>query len=471
MEEKRNLEFYGSKGMIFVPIMLAIAGLIYIAVLNANIPEYWVVFLLPLILCIFLAKDKIAYCEAILKGVTDNIAAILIVAVIYAGICGALLSRSGVVTTLANYLVRANFLGNKFVGATFLLTCLVAFSTGTSVGTIFVVGPILYPVGYLVGATPGLLMGAIISGGAFGDNLSPVSDTTIASASTQEADLGGVVRSRLKYSIPAALISMILYFILGSGGQVIDSTMISAGETNPVSLLFLLIPVIVVTACIFKRHLLEALSYGIISGLIIALATGIIGLGDIVSVPEPFGAGGIILEGIQSAVPTVIIVMMMFAQISVLKEGGGIDLLLKSMDRFIIGVRSAEVAIVIIVILLNMATGLNTAAIVGTGELANKLGKKYRINKYRRANLLDCTGSTLNYLLPYMIPVVIGVMLSATTAPVEGASPVSPIAIIVGQFYPWAMLVILIVSIVTGYGRTMMADGGEKNDNENTAEA
>ena len=144
---------------------------------------------------------------------------------------------------------------------------------------------------------------------------------------------------------------MILYFILGSGGQVIDSTMISAGETNPVSLLFLLIPVIVVTACIFKRHLLEALSYGIISGLIIALATGIIGLGDIVSVPEPFGAGGIILEGIQSAVPTVIIVMMMFAQISVLKEGGGIDLLLKSMDRFIIGVRSAEVAIVIIVIL------------------------------------------------------------------------------------------------------------------------
>lgn len=395
----------------------------------------------------------------------------VIVAVIYAGICGAMLSRSGVVTTLANYLVRANFLGNKFVGATFLLTCLVAFSTGTSVGTIFVVGPILYPVGYLVGATPGLLMGAIISGGAFGDNLSPVSDTTIASASTQEADLGGVVRSRLKYSIPAALISMILYFILGSGGQVIDSTMISAGETNPVSLLFLLIPVIVVTACIFKRHLLEALSYGIISGLIIALATGIIGLGDIVSVPEPFGAGGIILEGIQSAVPTVIIVMMMFAQISVLKEGGGIDLLLKSMDRFIIGVRSAEVAIVIIVILLNMATGLNTAAIVGTGELANKLGKKYRINKYRRANLLDCTGSTLNYLLPYMIPVVIGVMLSATTAPVEGASPVSPIVIIVGQFYPWAMLVILIVSIVTGYGRTMMADGGEKSDNENTAEA
>ena len=162
MEEKRKLEFYGSKGMIFVPIMLAIAGLIYIAVLNANIPEYWVVFLLPLILCIFLAKDKIAYCEAILKGVTDNIAAILIVAVIYAGICGALLSRSGVVTTLANYLVRANFLGNKFVGATFLLTCLVAFSTGTSVGTIFVVGPILYPVGYLVRATPGLLMGAKI---------------------------------------------------------------------------------------------------------------------------------------------------------------------------------------------------------------------------------------------------------------------------------------------------------------------
>jgi Na+/H+ antiporter NhaC len=356
--------------------------------------------------------------------------------------------------------VKTNFVGNKFVGATFLLTCLVAFSTGTSVGTIFVVSPILYPVGYLVGATPALLLGAIVSGGAFGDNLSPVSDTTIASASTQEADLGGVVKSRLKYSITAAVISMIFYFILGSRGEEANLSMINSmgGDPNPVSLLFLLIPAVIVTFCILKRHLLEALSYGIVLGLFLSLATKTIGLGDIISVPEQFGAGGIILEGIQGAVPTVIIVMMMFAQISILKRGGGIDLLLASINRYIVGVRSAEAAIVSITVLLNVATGLNTAAIVGAGELANSLGKKYNILCYRRANLLDCAGTTLNYLLPYMIPVVIGSMFSVIAAPIEGAVRVSPLQIITNQFYPWAILIILIFSIITGFGRTFMSD-------------
>ena len=76
-------------------------------------------------------------------------------------------------TPWAHYLIELNFLGNKFVAASFLLTCLIAFSTGTSVGTIFVVGPILYPIGYLVGATPALMIGAIVSEAAFGDNRLP----------------------------------------------------------------------------------------------------------------------------------------------------------------------------------------------------------------------------------------------------------------------------------------------------------
>jgi Na+/H+ antiporter NhaC len=460
--EDQKLEFYGGRGVVFLPIILALVGLVYIALANANIPEYWVVFLLPLVLCVFLAKNKEVYSNTILKGITDPIGAILIMAVILAGICGALISKSGMISTLANYLVQANFLGNKFVGATFVLTCLVAFSTGTSVGTIFVVGPILYPVGYLVGADPALLIGAIVSGGAFGDNLSPVSDTTIASSSTQESDLGGVVRSRLKYSLPAAFIAMVLYFILGSRGGEVDISLVETGAVNPPSLLFLLIPIVIVTACLLKRHLIEALSYGIVVGIVVGFITGLVKPSDIISVPETFGAGGIILEGIQGAVPTVIIVMLMFAHISILKIGGGIDLILSSMDRFIVGVRSAEAAIVGITVLLNVATGLNTAAIVGAGELANGLGKKYKISGYRRANLLDCAGTTLNYLLPYMVPVVVGSMMSSIAAPFEGAEIVSPVQVVLSQFYPWIILIILIFAIITGYGRTFMADDTKK---------
>lgn len=452
----KQITYYGGKGTAFVPIILAIAGLIYIAIKQANIPEYWVVFLLPMIFGIFLAKDKTTYCEAIIDGITNNIAGILIMAVILAGICGALITASGVVDTLATYLIRMNFLGNKFVASAFLLTCLIAFSTGTSVGTIFVVGPVLYPIGYLVGATPALLIGAIVSGAAFGDNVSPVSDTLIAASSSQKVDLGGVFRSRLKYVLPAAAVTFSLYLMLGNKGVIVEQSSIQFNEINPVSLLFLLVPITVVIFCLLQKHLLEALSYGIVMGLIIGLLTGTVSPGEIISVPEPLGAGGIILDGIENAVPTVLIVMMLFAQISLLEKGGCIESMLQSMNRLIVGKRSAEGVIAFICILLNVATGLNTAAIVGTGPLAKELGDIHGLHGYRTANLLICAGGTFNYLLPYMVPVVVSSMMTNVNIP--GAVPVSTLDIVLHQFYPWTLLAMTVFAITTGYGRAFFPD-------------
>lgn len=132
---------------------------------------------------------------------------------------------------------------------------------------------------------------------------------------------------------------------------------------------------VVVVFCLLQRHLLEALSYGIVTGVLLGLVTGTITFSDIISVPEPLSAGGLIMEGIEGAVPTILLVMLLFAQIHLLEKGGCIDMMIQSMDRFIVGPRSAEGAIVAICILLNVATGLNTAAIVGTGPLAKRLGE------------------------------------------------------------------------------------------------
>lgn len=84
-----HITYYGGKWVAFAPILLAIVGLIYIAVKQADVPEYWVVFLLPMIVCLFLAKDKTAYCEAIIEGATNKVGGILIMAVLLAGICRA----------------------------------------------------------------------------------------------------------------------------------------------------------------------------------------------------------------------------------------------------------------------------------------------------------------------------------------------------------------------------------------------
>ena len=449
-----HITYYGGKWVAFAPILLAIVGLIYIAVKQADVPEYWVVFLLPMIVCLFLAKDKTAYCEAIIEGATNKVGGILIMAVLLAGICGQLIETSGLVDTLAHYLIELNFLGNKFVAASFLLTCLIAFSTGTSVGTIFVVGPILYPIGYLVGATPALMIGAIVSGAAFGDNVSPVSDTLIAASSSQKVDLGGVFRSRLKYVLPAAALTLILYLALGSRGEAADLSAVQSAAVRPTALLFLLVPVVVVVFCLLQRHLLEALSYGIVTGVLLGLVTGTITFSDIISVPEPLSAGGLIMEGIEGAVPTILLVMLLFAQIHLLEKGGCIDMMIQSMDRFIVGPRSAEGAIVAICILLNVATG----------PLAKRLGEEYQLHGYRTANLLICSGGTLNYLMPYMVPVVCAAMMTAVDLP--GAVPVSTLEIVTHQFYPILLLVMTIFAIVSGYGRTLLPDSRAFRESE-----
>lgn len=453
----KKLIFWGPKGVVFLPILLAIISLIYIARLNANIPAYWAAFLLPLLLALFLAKDKAEYCESILRGITNHVGGILIMAVLLAGISGAIISKSGVIDSMATYIIGINFVGNKFVVATFLITCVIAFSTGTSVGTMFVIGPILYPIGYLVGGTPAYLIGAIISGSAFGDNISPVSDTLIAGATTQNVELGKLFKSRIKYTIPVMLLCTIAYAFLGSGGEAHGLDAIPA-EANAISLLFLLIPVTIVAACLLHRHLLEAFTYGIIVGLVIGLVTGIFTFNDIISVPEPFGAGGLIVDGIGGSIPTVVVIMLMFAHISILQDGGGIHFLINSMERFVVGPRSAEAAIAIITILLNIATALNTAAIMGTAPLAYELGERYGLDGYRRSNIMINSGATFNYLMPYMVPVVLGSMFSSSYAPVEGATVVSTFEVIFSQIYPWAMLAMLAFAITTGYGRTFLPD-------------
>lgn len=459
---KEKLEFYGGRWMCFLPFILALIGVVYIALKNANIPEYWVVFLLPMIITLPFAKSKKIYSEVIIEGVRDELVAIMVMALMLAGIIGAFLANSGLIETLVIYLARAHLEANLFLFATLLLTALIAFATGTSLGTMFTVGPILYPAGYLLGANPALLIGAIISGAAFGDNLAPVSDVTIASATTQGMDIGGVVRSRLKYSLVALAISGILYLTVGRSGPMIGhaSQYIEGLSPNPITLLMLLVPLVIVVAALSGQHLVAALSYGVITSLVVGLGTGIFKPSDIISVPKMFAAGGIIVEGLNNSISTVFFVLIIFPLINILRRGGGLEMIMYFLSKIVKGPKSAETAITGIEILLNVASGVNTVAIVASGDIANRLGKKYNITGYRRANLLACGGTTFNYILPYMVPVLIGASFSTMEGLPAGAPAVSPIVIGLSEFYPWVMLGLLIFAIVTGYGRTWFGDKG-----------
>ena len=164
--------------------------------------------------------------------------------------------------------------------------------TGTSLGTLLVCAPLLYPASVVLEARPEMVIGAVLAGATFGDNVSPVSDTTIASASSQEAPMGGVVRSRLRYALPAAAVAVIAFLAFGGTGTPLERTSdrIAAGahpanlSGDPVALPMLLAPVIVFVMLWRRRGLLESLFAGVGASLVLALAFGLIDPGGLLYV-------------------------------------------------------------------------------------------------------------------------------------------------------------------------------------------
>ena len=226
------------------------------------------------------------------------------------------------VQTIAVYVVAAGFTGKLFVAASFLITCLLAFATGTSVGTYFVVIPILFPVGVMAGAAPEFMIGAIVSGAAFGDNLGPISDTTIASSATQHADLGTVVKTRMRYSLPAAAGALVLFLMFSKTTDDGAITSSAAGTAKPISLVMLVVPAVIIVLCMMRMHLITALSWGILAGCAVGLLFGIYTVEGLISFPGGFSVSGAIIEAISGTAGTVVMLIAVFALLGVVERSG-----------------------------------------------------------------------------------------------------------------------------------------------------
>ncbi|MDE6685732.1 MAG: hypothetical protein K2K17_00250, partial [Lachnospiraceae bacterium] len=399
---------------------------------------------------IIFAKNEKAYGEAMVSGLCKPMFAVIVLAVILAAISGKLISASGAVQTVAAYVVAAGFTGKLFVAATFLITCLLAFATGTSVGTYFVVIPILFPVGVMAGAAPEFMIGAIVSGAAFGDNLGPISDTTIASSATQHADLGTVVETRTRYSLPAAAGAFILFLLFSKttdGNAAMEAV---GGEANPISLVMLVIPVVIIVLCMMRKHLITALSWGILAGVAAGLLFGVYTVDELISYPGGFSVSGAIIESITGTAGTVAMLIAVFALLGVLERSGLFEDVRGLLERFAKTERSTEATIVLAVGILSMVTGVISVAIVALGDLIDEMGEKAGVNRYRRANLMDCTGCVFCFLAPWTVHCVIPAQQSAQFGE---AFAVAPASVPFVNYYSLCMLVMLLVAVITGYGR------------------
>jgi Na+/H+ antiporter NhaC len=373
----------------------------------------------------------------------------MLLAWLLASVLGVLLRESGLVGSLVWATDAAGVSGGGFVAVSFLVCVVFSTATGTSLGTILVCAPLLYPAGASLAADPAFLIGSIIAGATFGDNVSPISDTTIASATTQGAKLGDVVRSRLKYAIPAAAVALLVFVLFGGSGTAAEGLQT---EPDALGLLMLAVPALVLTVLIRQRHLVEGLIYGIVSASLLGLALGRFGFADLLSIDQDnFTATGLLLDGMRRAIGVSIFTVLLMGLVGGLERAGLLDRLTDWVRARATSTKSAEWWIFGTVSGATVLTTHSTVAIVTVGEMARDIGEASGVGANRRANILDIAVCTYPFLLPIFIPTVLA---ASMTADVMGMPRLSPWDVGLHNVHSWALLAVLVFAIATGWGRT-----------------
>ncbi|OTA27573.1 sodium:proton antiporter [Alloscardovia macacae] len=372
----------------------------------------------------------------------------------------------------------------------FLFVCIIATATGSSLGTMFTAFPIFYPAGVLLGAHPAFLAAAIVGGAIFGDNLAPISDTTIISASTQHysgdrrstADVGGAVRTRFKYSAVAGTATFLLLALFGgSGSGSVAGSAGSAGSAggagmtggaafansavaaDPKTLLMLLPVALMLGTVVLTKDLYLSIILGILSGAGVGLAAGILGVQDIVSVKDGAPAG-FLFEGVNSMMSTVILVIAVYGIMGVLQASGLLDALLSRLggSRFGASARGTELIIMVgITVTTLLFGGVTSASMTTFGKVCDGLGQRAGLHPYRRANLLDGFANGLAVCIPFLsVFVFIGSSLTSGYAE-NGVVAVSVVELSAHMVYPALIFLVLLGSVLTGWGRIYERGIGE----------
>ena len=454
MPDAPVLQFRGGLAGALLPFALFLAGVTWLALSGAPDERgFWPVLLAALTLGLVLARDRTRWCEVALEGMGRPIVMVMILAWMLSGVLGALLAAAGFVGSLAWLAGAAHLTGPAFAAAAFVACALVATSTGTSFGTLLLAGPLLYPAGGAVGASPAVLIGAILGGATFGDSISPLSDTTIASAGTQGADVGGVVRARLKYVLPAGLAAVAALVALDLAEQAAAPTGAAALALSPRGLPLLAVPVLVFVLLLRRRHLLESLLFGILATTILSLALGLLAPRQLVFLDAAnFTAKGLIIDGMSRGLGATVFTILLIGLVATLQATGALDRLVRFATRPGTTQRGTEVWIVGAVSAAVLLTTHSIVSMLAVGELAKVSGEAAGLSAYRRANLLDMTVCTWPFLLPYCLPTILAAGTSVSGAP-YGLPRVTPLAAGMHNTYAWALLAMVVLAVATGYGR------------------
>lgn len=316
---------------------------------------------------------------------------------------------------------------NLLLAGIFIAACFISLSIGTSVGTIVALTPVATGLALKTGIDLPFMVAIVVGGSFFGDNLSFISDTTIASTKTQGCVMRDKFRVNSMIVVPAAVVVLAIYIFQGL-------SVTAPAQVQEIEWIKVLPYLVVLATAIAGVNVMLVLIVGILSTAIIGISTGSFGVFDW------FAAMG---NGITGMGELIIITLLAGGMLETIRSNGGIDFIIAKLTRHVRGARGAELSIAALVSIANLCTANNTIAIITTGPIAKDIATKFHLDRRKVASILDTFSCFIQGIIPY----------GAQMLMAAGLASISPISIVGNLYYPFTMGVFALLAILFRYPR------------------
>lgn len=359
--------------------------------------------------------------EIFCKGAGDTNILLMVIIFILAGAFAQVAKDMGAVDSTVN-LGLSLLPSSLLIPGMFIIGCFIALSIGTSMGTIVALVPIAVGIAGKTGMETALAVGAVVSGAMFGDNLSIISDTTIAATRTQGCEMKDKFRMNFIIVLPAAIVTALIFMILTR-----NTTSISLDALN-FNLIKIIPYIIVIVTALLGVNVIIVLLLGILSSGLVGFIFGSFNI---------LGFFNSISTGISGMSELIIISLLIAGTIEIIKYNGGIDFILDKGLKNFKSKRGAEYGIATLVSLVDICTANNTVAIVTVGPIAKNISNEFDLEPKRVAGIMDMFSCVFQGIIPY----------GAQLISAAGLAAISPFSIMRFLFYPYLMGICAIIAI------------------------
>lgn len=346
---------------------------------------------------------------------------------VLAGAFANLAKEIGAVDATVSLALRA-FPAEFVIPMLFFAACFISLSIGTSVGTVVALTPLAVEIALTAHADVAFYTAVVLGGAFFGDNLSFISDTTIAATRSQGCKMSDKFKSNLWVALPAAFVTLGLYIFTGISNAPVDMG-------SDADWILILPYIVVIATAVAGINVTIVLSLGIVTAIVL----GIVKDFPLIDMATFAGSG---IEGMGSLI---VITLLAAGMLGIIKEAGGIKFILQALTNRISGRRGAQCIIALLVSIVNLCTANNTVTIITVGGIARDISQRYKLDPRNTASLLDSTSCIVQCLIPYGAQTLLATSLA-------GISPAAPFPYL---YYPWMLAIMVALSIIFNFPRRL----------------